>query len=245
MTRVLWLVRHGERRDETDPGWVDGADRPHDPPLTDHGRWQAERVGDRLRGSQVRIVYTSPFLRAVETAHIVAERLGRPVFVDHGLSEHLNPEWFDVAPSVMTPRALAERFETVDTTHASSLRPNYPETSEEAAERTVRAVRRLAANAPGPPLFVGHGLTVASVVADFTGRSDVDTPLCGITRLTGYPWGWEADRLGDTSHLSEATDAPDDSNASDALDVDDPDVPDDSNDADGIDGSDGIDEPGG
>jgi broad specificity phosphatase PhoE len=240
MTRVLWLVRHGERRDEADPGWVDGADRPHDPPLTDHGRWQAERVGDRLRGSQVRIVYTSPFLRAVETAHIVGERLGRPVFVDHGLSEHLNPEWFDVAPSVMTPRALAERFDAVDTTHASVLRPNYPETSEEAAERTVRAVRRLAANAPGPPLFVGHGLTVASVVAGFTGRDDVDTPLCGITRLTGYPWGWEADLLGDTSHLTEAADAPDAPGGSNDAD--------DANDTDGTDStdeSDGVSEPDG
>ncbi len=203
MSRVLWLVRHGERRDEVEPGWTEQADRPHDPPLTETGRRQAARVGERLRGCDVETIYTSPFLRAAETAHIVAEHLDRTVFVDHGLSEHLNAAWFDVAPSVLTPRALAERFDTVDPLHTSTRRPHYPESAEEAAERTVRAVRRLAKDDPSPTLFVGHGLTVGSVVAGFTGRTDVETPVCGLTKLTEYPWGWEADLLADTSHLGE------------------------------------------
>ncbi len=204
MSRVLWLVRHGERRDEADPAWAEDADRPHDPPLTDRGRRQAERVGDRLRGQDIEVIYASPFLRATETAHLVARALDRSVFVDPGLSEHLNAEWFDVAPSVLTPRKLAERFDTVDPTHASVLRPNYPETDEEAANRTVRAVRRLLADSPETSLFVGHGLTVASVVAAFTGQREVQTPLASVTRLASYPWGWDVDVLADTSHLAEA-----------------------------------------
>jgi broad specificity phosphatase PhoE len=205
MSRVLWLVRHGERRDEVDPEWADNAERPHDPPLTARGRRQAEQVADRLRGTGVEAIYASPFVRATETAHLVARALDLPVFVDHGLSEHLNPAWFDVAPSVLTPRKLAERFDTVDATHASVLRPNYPETDEEAADRTVRAVRRLLGDGPETSLLVGHGLTVGSVVAGFTGRTGVDTPLAGLTRLTSYPWGWDVDVLADTSHLSEAS----------------------------------------
>ncbi|WP_142859792.1 histidine phosphatase family protein [Salinigranum halophilum] len=207
MSRVLWLVRHGERRDEVDPNWAAEAERPHDPPLTDHGRWQAERLGERLQGQDIEAVYASPFVRATETAHLVARTLDRPVFVDHGLSEHLNADWFDVAPSVLTPRTLADRFDTVDPTHSSVLRPNYPETDEEAASRTVRAVRRLLADGPETSLFVGHGLTVASVVAAFTGREEVDTPVAGITRLASYPWGWDVDILADTSHLETAADS--------------------------------------
>jgi broad specificity phosphatase PhoE len=204
MTRALWLVRHGESRDAADRRRGEQADRPHDPPLTDHGRWQAARVGDRLRDrdADVDAVYSSPFLRAVETAHRVAERIDRPVFVDHGLSEHLSADRFDVAPSVMTPRVLAERFDTVDPSHTSVLRPNYPESADEAGERTLRAVRRLATDAEGPPLFVGHALTLTSVTTAFTGRQDVETPHCGLTRLTAYPWGWDVDLLADTSHLS-------------------------------------------
>jgi broad specificity phosphatase PhoE len=206
MRRVLWLVRHGERRDEVDPEWAEDAERPHDPPLTAHGRWQAERTGEKLRDKGIETIYASPFLRATETAHLIARELDCAVFVDHGLSEHLNPAWFDIAPSVLTPRKLAERFGTVDPSHTSVLRPNYPESDEEAAARTVRAVRRILGDAPETSLFVGHGLTVASVVAAFTGRCDVDTPLAGITRLGSYPWGWDVDVLVDTAHLSEAVD---------------------------------------
>lgn len=202
MSRVLWLVRHAERRDEVDRAWAERADRPHDPPLTDRGRRQAERAGDRLRDCGIEAIYVSPFLGTVETAHLIADRIARPVFVDHGLSQHLDPDWFDVAPSVLSPRVLADRFDTVDPTHSSVLRPNYPESSEEAADRTVRAVRRLAGDATST-LLVGHRLTITSVVAAFTGQRDVETPTCGIARLTAYPWGWDVDLVGDTSHLAD------------------------------------------
>jgi broad specificity phosphatase PhoE len=200
MGHALWLVRHGERRDEADSDA--SSDRPHDPPLTERGRRQAERVGDRLVSCDIEAIYASPFLCAVETAHLVAARLDRPVFVDRGLSEALSPDLFEVAPSVLTTRALAERFETVDPTHNSVVRPNYPETETEAADRTRRTVRRLLARGPETSLFVGHDLTVASVVFGFTGREDVRTPHGSITRLTSYPWGWDIDRLGETAHLS-------------------------------------------
>jgi broad specificity phosphatase PhoE len=208
MRRAQWLVRHGEARTGSD---ADGpvetdraaeADRPDDPPLTETGRWQAERVGDRLRGRDIGAIYASPFRRATETAHLIAERLDRPVFVDHGLSAHLDASRFDVAPSVLRPRTLAERFGTVDPSYVSTLRPNYPESATEATDRTVRAVRRLLGDAPESTLLVGHRLTVGSVLAAFTGRTGGDTPPCGITRLTAYPWGWDVDLLADTSHLS-------------------------------------------
>lgn len=203
MSRVLWLVRHGERRDEVDPTWADTAERPHDPPLTDRGRRQAERVGDRLQGCNIERIYTSPFLRAAETAHLIASRLELPVFVDHGLSEHLNPAWFEVSPSVLTPRKLAEQFDTVDQSHASVLRPNYPESDEEAADRTVRAVRRLARDGAESTLLVGHGLTVGSVAEAYTGTTDFEIPATSITRLSSYPWGWDVDLLADISHLGD------------------------------------------
>jgi probable phosphoglycerate mutase len=201
MSRALWLVRHGERQGETPPTEAATADRPHDQPLTERGRRQADLVADRLRDCGIGAVYASPFLCAAETAHIVAERLGLPVVVDRGLSELLTRERFDVAPSVLTARVLAERFETVDPTHNSVTRPNYPETPDEAAERTCRTVRRLLANAPETVLFVGHELTVASVVFGYTGQELTETPCASITKLASYPWGWDIDRRVETTHL--------------------------------------------
>ena len=37
----VWVMRHGARLDEEEPGWKDTADRPYDPPITRHGRDQA------------------------------------------------------------------------------------------------------------------------------------------------------------------------------------------------------------
>lgn len=198
MSRALWLARHGERQGEASP---ELADRPHDPPLTDRGRRQAELMGDRLRGCDVEAIYASPFLCAAETAHLVADRLDLSVAVDRGLSDALTPDLFEVAPSVLTPRVLAERFDTVETGHNSVVRPNYPETTDEARTRTRRTVGRLLGDAPDTVLFVGHAVTVESIAFGFTGVT-VEEPPCGsLTRLTSYPWGWDMDRCAETAHL--------------------------------------------
>ena len=45
----VWIVRHGERAD-VDPAWERTAPRPHDPPLTPHGRAQAAATARALAG---------------------------------------------------------------------------------------------------------------------------------------------------------------------------------------------------
>ena len=68
----LFLVRHGECAgqvaDDPDP----------DSPLTDHGRWQAERAAHALARHGITHLLSSPLIRALETAQIVASILPRP-----------------------------------------------------------------------------------------------------------------------------------------------------------------------
>ncbi|ERH12357.1 MAG: fructose-2,6-bisphosphatase, partial [halophilic archaeon J07HB67] len=63
MTDTVWAVRHGEREDSVTDDWEAVAERVHDPPLTELGRWAAWRVGRRFAESAVEIdaVYASPF----------------------------------------------------------------------------------------------------------------------------------------------------------------------------------------
>ena len=42
--------------------------------------------------SVYRLIFASPFLRAVETADHIAEVLDRPVLIERGASEWLNPK---------------------------------------------------------------------------------------------------------------------------------------------------------
>jgi len=65
-----------------------------DCPLTPEGRGQAKAAG--LLVPIDAVVYTSPFLRCRQTAHlIITQGSPRQAIVDTALTEHLNPDWFN------------------------------------------------------------------------------------------------------------------------------------------------------
>ncbi|MEX1169656.1 MAG: histidine phosphatase family protein [Chloroflexota bacterium] len=78
----LYLLRHAHAGD---PGVWDGPDDRR--PLSDKGEKQSDRLGRFLAGIgfQADAIITSPKIRAVQTARIVAERLGLPVGEDDQL----------------------------------------------------------------------------------------------------------------------------------------------------------------
>ena len=80
MTTLL-LVRHGE----TD--WnADGRLQGHtDRPLSEFGRRQARQLAGDLEDEEFEALYASDLARARETAEIVGERLGLPVWFDRDL----------------------------------------------------------------------------------------------------------------------------------------------------------------
>lgn len=81
--RELYLLRHAHAGD---PGGWDGPDDRR--PLSDKGVRQSERLGSFLAdiGFETDAIITSPKVRAVQTAAIVAERLGKPVSEDERLA---------------------------------------------------------------------------------------------------------------------------------------------------------------
>lgn len=77
------LVRHAlPVRLDTVPGGG-----PADPGLSERGRAQAERLPQALAGDEVSALYTSPALRARETAAPLERVLGSPAVVELGIAE--------------------------------------------------------------------------------------------------------------------------------------------------------------
>ena len=76
---MLWLLRHADAA----PGHPDD-----ERPLTERGVHQAQAAGRALErlGVRIDVCLTSPKLRAVETARIVADRLGVEVRIDRRLA---------------------------------------------------------------------------------------------------------------------------------------------------------------
>lgn len=71
---LLILLRHGEsewNRENRFTGWVDV-------PLSERGREEARRAGEKLRGVPIDKAYTSVLQRAINTLDIVMDVLGKP-----------------------------------------------------------------------------------------------------------------------------------------------------------------------
>jgi broad specificity phosphatase PhoE len=113
---VVVVARHGERLDyvsrDSGGNWVATAERPFNPPLTNHGRQQAMWLGQHLASElqslqcpPISVVYSSPLLRCRQTALGAVQGLSEaaatkstspapPVRVEMGLAESMNEAWF-------------------------------------------------------------------------------------------------------------------------------------------------------
>jgi probable phosphoglycerate mutase len=81
----IFFVRHGESEANilktfSNRGWKH--------PLTQLGQNQARALAAQLQGRGVAAIYTSPLRRAVESAQILAERLGVPCQIEPALIEY-------------------------------------------------------------------------------------------------------------------------------------------------------------
>jgi broad specificity phosphatase PhoE len=207
-SQTVWICRHGNRIDFVDPTWreVNG----HDPHLSEDGVRQAQQTGNRLVGEDIRYVFSSPFLRAVETAYHIASALDLPVYVERGASEWLNPAWFDGMPPLIPPQALARRFPLVDPHYESVLTPQYPETAQVASARAGETSQLLAAHYRGNMVIVGHGHSVQGMSWGLLpDRPSISTGLCALVKIERQESGWRLALNGDTGHLSDGLQDPD------------------------------------
>lgn len=88
VTRLL-LVRHGATA-ATEEDRFSGSSGAE---LSDEGRWQAERLGERLASLKIAAIYASPLSRALDTARIIGARCGLEPILRDGLREIGHGHW--------------------------------------------------------------------------------------------------------------------------------------------------------
>jgi broad specificity phosphatase PhoE len=206
--RTVSLVRHGDRRDFADPSWARSADRPEDPPLSRAGVAQVEALAARLRGAPVEHVFSSPFLRCVETADVLAAALSADLKIEPGLSEWLSREWFPLPPRTRALGDLCARFPRIDPGYAPRGAARHGESGTEALLRSGRTVLRLLADFPGDVLAVGHGASILGSTAALLGVPAGEAegllpeiPCASLTRLRSDDARWALDVVCDVAHL--------------------------------------------
>lgn len=207
---TVWIVRHGSRKDFEDPEWHRTAARPYDPPLSEEGRRQAQETGRRLVRENITHIWSSPFLRCVQTAQLIAEEIDGSFKLEEGLSEWLNPDWFSYRPDIRHREWLQRRYSRLDTGYESAVRATFPESRSKMLERVGTTVDYLVKLEHGNILLVGHGASVQGSVArllevDLEEKGDLllSIPCCSLAMLSREEASWSLELQGDTAHLSQ------------------------------------------
>jgi broad specificity phosphatase PhoE len=180
---TIVLARHGETDWNRDNRFQGHAD----PPLNERGREQAAALAELLAGDGIRAVYSSPLLRALETAEIVGGRLGLPVTPVEALREIDVGEWQGLAREEVArryPEAFARWL-------AFSTGWEQGESYEELGERVLAGLRGIAAAHPRERvLVVSHGGPCRTILAAAAGVSHAELRRrmramanCGVARL--------------------------------------------------------------
>ena len=201
----IYLVRHGATQLTAEDRFsgATGVD------LSEDGRWQAARLGDRVRGHDLHAIYSSPLSRAAETARIIAGRCGlAPSLVD-GLREIGHGRWEGLTRSEVEERFPEEyaAWEEDPFTFA----PEGGESGVAVLARALPAVREIVTrHREERVLVVSHKATIRLLLSSLLGfdargyRDRLDqAPACLNVLDFRSPVHARLMLFNDTSHYSE------------------------------------------
>lgn len=134
-----------------------------DAPLLESGKKEAIDLADELKRIHFDGIYTSPLVRAQETANILAQELNLPVKVDSSLSERFwgglqKLSWSEIAQRTATTReeitgkSLEEMMDYK--VPFPDEQGNLPESTKEAVERLVAFLEKTSREFPGKTFIV-------------------------------------------------------------------------------------------
>jgi broad specificity phosphatase PhoE len=180
---TIWLLRHGQRLDFVQPQWFLSSPYPYDPPLSAYGIYQALEVVQQLSGKRICKIFTSPHLRALQTAQPIAQHLGLKLQVEFGLREWLHSEWSEDLPEITPPEKNLDLIK-VDSDYRSLLHPQYPETEEELLIRADRMAEKLIIASTTNVLIVAHKHILLSIVSILSGESLPELAMAPATLIS-------------------------------------------------------------
>lgn len=167
--QTLWLVRHAHRLDFVQPEWFNTATYRYDPPLSVEGFDRANSLAQQLSQVQIERIYTSPFLRTIQTADPLARLLQLPIRLEWGLCEWLCQDWTDGFPETTPINESIRCYPNIDDAYQSLVIPCYPEDIQELDARIVTIAGKLVQGNSENSLAIAHKGSVLGIAAALTG----------------------------------------------------------------------------
>jgi broad specificity phosphatase PhoE len=200
---MIHLVRHGDTAQAAEGIFCGDLD----PPLTDHGRSQAELVARALVPVGASALYCSPKLRARQTAEPIARACGLEPVIELGLREIAYGRW-EGRTETEVRASDASAFSDWSTDPALSAPPGG-ESAYQIAGRALPVLDRIRHDhRTGAVLLVSHKATIRVIVCALLGiplarfRSHIACPTASVT---SFELGERSAMLlgaGDVHHLA-------------------------------------------
>lgn len=203
----LILVRHGQtdwNRDYRVQGQAD-------PPLNETGRAQAETIAGALKGEPIEAIYSSPLLRAIDTARTINRFHGVPLIEHPALKELDTGE----ADGIYFPH-LAERYPDFFRqwkADAASVRWPGGESMEELQARAWKVIEGITT---GPPrgcivitshLFVLLGILCKALDLRLSNYRRLNLSIGAISEIEAADGRWRLLRFNETCHLEPGSES--------------------------------------
>jgi broad specificity phosphatase PhoE/orotate phosphoribosyltransferase len=200
-TRLI-IVRHAEAEGNSKrhfQGWTDGR-------LTEKGHMQAKRVAERLRATDIDVLYSSSLTRALQTASYISGLKKLPIIRTDGLKEINGGDWEDVQWDKL-PQRWPEEYDTWENRPHLLAMPNG-ETMEQFQQRLIEEIKLIIDGNPGKNIcIVTHGTAIKALMCHFRTCSleeMYNINWCDNTAVTVIDYENESFNVvleGDSSHL--------------------------------------------
>ncbi len=183
MTKTFYLVRHGDK-----------IKTPGDPPLSELGNLQSQKVAKYLQGLPISRIVASPVLRTQQTAKHIADVLGLTYEINDLLKERVN--WGD------DPNQSFENFLSmwVKASQNRIWQPPVGDSSLNAGKRLEKVISDMLSNEDKHVVLVTHGGITTDFlrsafrieklnqfISDFESTLDENIKECSITIVEGDP----------------------------------------------------------
>lgn len=203
----LYLARHGATQSTAE----DRFSGSFNIDLSDEGRWQAAKLGERLQHEGIKAVYSSPLSRALETARIASGPLGLPIEECEGLREIHHGHWEGMARSVVE-NEFAEEYAAWEE-DPFTFAPEGGESGVAVLARSLPVIRAIVTRHPGEHvLVVSHKATLRLLLSSLLGfdargyRDRLDqAPACLNVLDFRDPVRARLMLFNDTSHYAQHT----------------------------------------
>jgi probable phosphoglycerate mutase len=188
------LIRHAE------PEWIKDGRAVVNPPLTERGRSQARRLGDRMRDAEFDHAYCSPLLRTHQTAEPTLGHHGRDLVVESWLEEIREPDWHG-QPAEHYIRAYRDEVSRPSSERWEGIPGGEPvrDFVERIHSGCTEFLRQRGVRRVDSPLPVWEIDDPGETIVLFAHAGTNSVVVCHLLGLQPTPWEWERFVIGHAS----------------------------------------------